>query len=1484
MAKKLIYRGARCPSRHGAMTAPGGARQPASQSGGASGGADAASTAAALAAFSAGALHGSSPAQAALANARAAWKEAVWELAPGHRYSSLARQWTGAELYSKIKGDKLPAQHGCRRSGGSAWGTVEATLAGLKRRVAEAEAALKKEGKNTLSGWLGGAPKAFNAADGAGAGAGPGVRAAAAAVACKPPAAVAEQRSPKATERRKGWPSGRWVASGQAQPTPAVGATEGALPAPPQVSVSPSAPSQQHSGEVHDTHAATQRQQEEEEKWRQRQEQQPHRPRPEQPEQPVQPVRPGPPYRPQPPAEAERRLSEAPPVRPPNNAANGAEQREGRERTRDHVRAREHERAHEHERASEKERNREHGSTREREHDRDRDRRREREYVRERDHDRRREHERTRERDYERERIRDDHSHAHRESTWRDARREERRSGGDRDARWAEAPTQSRSGYPEHRRRDEGYDTHGGYELSRDRRDDGYDRRRRDYEPPPRAAYDRGLRRDDSRIDRRREHDSSDRRQEASDAPRKERYERQWPDDRRGYGRHADERRDDRRATARAEGAREDPARRMTDKPTLKPAASAAPSVLKGESGATSSVSRPAGRREGDSEAAATARVVDEDSGKAALLSLLPEHWPNEGCFTEKHWLMPSHPAAGAVSVRTLARLARQGKVKLGEALSPDPSGKGTALVSKLKGSNATVEVLMKLAARLARVLSETNKAVATPAAGVAPVLKSRAAPAPSRAAAKAKAAPMPSAKPRDASGAAPGRSAAQRATQQEAAADVSPSEDSGVDTDAEEEEETESEDDAESPTDEAVAAATVACLERLTAAEMQAVTMRMLRRQVDKALGIELPKERKTVIAAAYERWVAQQVRQRAEEEAAQSDESDDMEVELDAGVAKGADGTKGSKGDEGATMQAVTVSDDKPEEKGAERAGMWTCMRCSFAENTISETQCAACSARRPREVGKRPAPAAAGSKPKKARKVAKIVPIAQEGAIKPKPAGRPRGRPPKSKAAAGKDAGVDSGRAPTVGMSARGAAGSGDDLSETSDEEPAADRARLQQLLPRGWWRPFDGPDAMSAHLEKLLGATRWRVTTTLGKTGKPLFSCRHLVAGNECGVSEAYRNCAAADRRVKGVRTARRLVVFWADDGEWYQGRVVSWDGTTAKITYDDGEEEQVRLADQLFMWSSEDAETREDAELSEEVRAELEAERREERRARREKRRAARAVVVHTVSPEVKPRLAPAAAHTSCGPSWEGGCARMLPMRWRNVVSAKRVPEGAALSDPQQHNGFTDRERARRLRALRGESREDEGGGKGGGATVSQRGARASLRATQGALFNSGWGDEYAHQLATSLGRREKYLLLRRSAIHSFGVLAGEVIQAGEFIVEYVGETVGKVVGDQREQAYERSGMGSTYLFAVGQDTIIDATRKGTIARYANHSCDPSCESRIVETGGERRVVLYSKRRIEVGEELTYDYKLPYEEGEDRIPCRCGTKVCRGFLN
>lgn len=48
-------------------------------------------------------------------------------------------------------------------------------------------------------------------------------------------------------------------------------------------------------------------------------------------------------------------------------------------------------------------------------------------------------------------------------------------------------------------------------------------------------------------------------------------------------------------------------------------------------------------------------------------------------------------------------------------------------------------------------------------------------------------------------------------------------------------------------------------------------------------------------------------------------------------------------------------------------------------------------------------------------------------------------------------------------------------------------------------------------------------------------------------------------------------------------------------------------------------------------------------------------------------------------------------------------------------------------------------------------------------------------------------------------------------------------------------------------------------------------------------GGVRRVVVYSRRAISQGEELTYDYKFPTEM-DNKIPCLCGSSKCRGFLN
>ncbi|KAL6716319.1 histone methyltransferase set1 [Lecanora helva] len=148
-----------------------------------------------------------------------------------------------------------------------------------------------------------------------------------------------------------------------------------------------------------------------------------------------------------------------------------------------------------------------------------------------------------------------------------------------------------------------------------------------------------------------------------------------------------------------------------------------------------------------------------------------------------------------------------------------------------------------------------------------------------------------------------------------------------------------------------------------------------------------------------------------------------------------------------------------------------------------------------------------------------------------------------------------------------------------------------------------------------------------------------------------------------------------------------------------------------------------------------------------------------------------------------------------------------------------------------------------------------------------------------------LKKRKKPVKFNRSAIHNWGLYAMENIAANDMIIEYVGEKVRQQVADMRERQYLKSGIGSSYLFRIDENTVIDATKRGGIARFINHSCDPNCTAKIIKVEGSKRIVIYALRDIGQNEELTYDYKFEREWGsDDRIPCLCGTAKCKGFLN
>ena len=127
-----------------------------------------------------------------------------------------------------------------------------------------------------------------------------------------------------------------------------------------------------------------------------------------------------------------------------------------------------------------------------------------------------------------------------------------------------------------------------------------------------------------------------------------------------------------------------------------------------------------------------------------------------------------------------------------------------------------------------------------------------------------------------------------------------------------------------------------------------------------------------------------------------------------------------------------------------------------------------------------------------------------------------------------------------------------------------------------------------------------------------------------------------------------------------------------------------------------------------------------------------------------------------------------------------------------------------------------------------------------------ATSNNGEGDAITFN---QLKKRKKPVKFARSAIHNWGLYAMENITANDMIIEYVGEKVRQQVADMRERQYLKSGIGSSYLFRIDENTVIDATKKGGIARFINHSCTPNCTAKIIRVEGSKRIVIYALRDI-----------------------------------
>lgn len=124
----------------------------------------------------------------------------------------------------------------------------------------------------------------------------------------------------------------------------------------------------------------------------------------------------------------------------------------------------------------------------------------------------------------------------------------------------------------------------------------------------------------------------------------------------------------------------------------------------------------------------------------------------------------------------------------------------------------------------------------------------------------------------------------------------------------------------------------------------------------------------------------------------------------------------------------------------------------------------------------------------------------------------------------------------------------------------------------------------------------------------------------------------------------------------------------------------------------------------------------------------------------------------------------------------------------------------------------------------------------------------------------------KHLLLAVSDIPNagYGCFTKESIAKGEFITEYRGELLSIDESERRSVVYSMAG--TSYVFDLDNQTLIDAAHKGNKIRFANNDrVHPNIEPITKMVNGERRIGMYALRNISEEEELLFDYGEKYPD-------------------
>ena len=127
-----------------------------------------------------------------------------------------------------------------------------------------------------------------------------------------------------------------------------------------------------------------------------------------------------------------------------------------------------------------------------------------------------------------------------------------------------------------------------------------------------------------------------------------------------------------------------------------------------------------------------------------------------------------------------------------------------------------------------------------------------------------------------------------------------------------------------------------------------------------------------------------------------------------------------------------------------------------------------------------------------------------------------------------------------------------------------------------------------------------------------------------------------------------------------------------------------------------------------------------------------------------------------------------------------------------------------------------------------------------------------------------------------------GVRAEQDIEANQFIYEYKGEVIEEMEFRDRLIDYDQRHFKHFYFMMLQNGEFIDATIKGSLARFCNHSCSPNAYVNKWVVKDKLRMGIFAQRKILKGEEITFDYNVDRYGGLKLRNATVRSQIVLGF--